>query len=116
MNTPAGLVAALLTAKLMFKGDLTMALHGAGLVVTAEPTPHGPVIGAIGGRFGVLNSHIRQVKNRCPVGAISVHGTVGIWGLQRSVLLIPMQLLVRKLWVLSPFSPGLSDGYGYQSK
>jgi len=86
----AGLVAALLTAKLMFKkSDLTMALNGAlaGLVaITAEPLTPSPamalVIGAIGGVivvFSILT--LDKFKIDDPVGAISVHGTVGIWGL-----------------------------------
>ena len=86
----AGLVAALLTAKLMFKkSDLTMALNGAlaGLVaITAEPLTPSPamalVIGAIGGVivvFSILT--LDKLKIDDPVGAISVHGTVGIWGL-----------------------------------
>ncbi len=91
-NTAAagGLVAALLTARIMFgKADLTMALNGAlaGLVaITAEPSTPTPVaatlIGAVGGVL-VVFSIITLDKLRIddPVGAISVHGTVGLWGL-----------------------------------
>ncbi|MEZ5529566.1 MAG: ammonium transporter [Porticoccaceae bacterium] len=85
-----GLIAALITAHLIFgKADLTMAVNGAlaGLVaITAEPLNWGgigaTVIGAIGGVlvvFSVLT--IDKLKIDDPVGAISVHGVVGIWGL-----------------------------------
>jgi Amt family ammonium transporter len=85
-----GLIAALITARLLFgKADLTMALNGAlaGLVsITAEPLTGSAelsmLIGAIGGVL-VVFSIITLDKLRIddPVGAISVHGTVGIWGL-----------------------------------
>ncbi|KGE03692.1 Ammonium transporter [Pseudohaliea rubra DSM 19751] len=96
-NTAAagGLVAALLTARLMFgKADLTMALNGAlaGLVtITAGPdTPsalQATIFGAIGGVL-VVFSIITLDKLRIddPVGAISVHGVVGLFGL----LLVPV--------------------------
>ena len=85
-----GLVAALLTSQFMFgKADLTMALNGAlaGLVaITAEPlagsAPLSMIIGAIGGVlvvFSILT--LDRMKIDDPVGAISVHGVVGIWGL-----------------------------------
>lgn len=91
-NTAAagGLVAALITARLLFgKADLTMALNGAlaGLVaITAEPlTPSAglaTVIGAIGGIIVVFSIvGMDKIKVDDPVGAISVHGVVGIWGL-----------------------------------
>ena len=85
-----GCIAALLLAKILFgKADLTMALNGAlaGLVsITAEPLTPTPllatVIGAIGGLIVVI-SIVRLDKAGIddPVGAISVHGTAGIWGL-----------------------------------
>jgi Amt family ammonium transporter len=86
----AGVVAAALTARLLFgKTDLTMTLNGAlaGLVaITAEPLAHSPlsatIIGAIGGVlvvFSILT--LDKMKIDDPVGAISVHGVVGIWGL-----------------------------------
>lgn len=91
-NTAAagGVIAALITAKLMFgKADLTMALNGAlaGLVsITAEPLMPGPLtatlIGAVGGVivvFSILAFDRLRVDD--PVGAISVHGVAGIWGL-----------------------------------
>ncbi len=86
----AGLIAALVCARLLFgKADLTMAINGAlaGLVaITAEPLTPGPiwstVIGAIGGVivvFSVVTLDKLHIDD--PVGAISVHGVVGIWGL-----------------------------------
>ena len=94
LNTNAaaagGLVAALILARVLFgKADLTMALNGAlaGLVaITAEPsTPSAlgaTIIGAIGGVI-VVGSIVLldKLKIDDPVGAISVHGTVGLWGL-----------------------------------
>ena len=90
MAAAGGTVAALLVAKLMFgKADLTMTLNGAlaGLVaITAEPL--GPMagwatlIGAAGGALVVFSIvTLDKLKIDDPVGAISVHGVVGIWGL-----------------------------------
>ena len=99
MNTNAaaagGLIAALLVARVLFgKADLTMALNGAlaGLVaITAEPSTPTPLIatlfGAIGGVvvvFSILG--LDKLKIDDPVGAISVHGVVGLVGL----LLVPI--------------------------
>ena len=94
LNTNAaaagGLIAALIVARLMFgKADLTMALNGAlaGLVaITAEPAQPSPllatVIGAIGGAIVVFSIvGLDKVKIDDPVGAISVHGVVGLWGI-----------------------------------
>ncbi len=99
MNTNAaaagGLVAALLVARFMFgKADLTMALNGAlaGLVaITAEPsTPtalQATLFGAAGGALVVFSIiTLDKLKIDDPVGAISVHGTVGLLGL----LLVPV--------------------------
>ncbi|MFP4561530.1 MAG: ammonium transporter [Thiohalorhabdus sp.] len=91
-NTAAagGVVAALLTARLLFgKADLTMTLNGAlaGLVaITAEPLAPSPllalVVGAVGGILVVLSIvGLDKLRIDDPVGAISVHGVVGIWGL-----------------------------------
>ena len=94
LNTNAaaagGAIAALVVARLMFgKADLTMALNGAlaGLVaITAEPSTPTPAIatlfGAIAGVI-VVYSIVALEKFRIddPVGAISVHGVVGIFGL-----------------------------------
>ncbi|MCF2949544.1 ammonium transporter [Paraglaciecola aquimarina] len=99
MNTNAaaagGLVAALLFAQILFKkADLTMALNGAlaGLVaITAEPSTPSPLqatlFGAIGGIVVVLSIiGLDKLKIDDPVGAISVHGVVGLLGL----LLVPI--------------------------
>lgn len=98
MNTNAaaagGLVAALILARILFgKADLTMALNGAlaGLVaITAEPsTPsalQATLFGGLGGIlvvFSILT--LDKLKIDDPVGAISVHGVVGLLGL----LLVP---------------------------
>jgi len=86
----AGVVAAAITARLLFgKTDLTMTLNGAlaGLVaITAEPLAHSPLsatlIGAVGGVLVVFSIlALDKMKIDDPVGAISVHGVVGIWGL-----------------------------------
>ena len=94
LNTNAaaagGLIAALIMARLWFgKADLTMALNGAlaGLVaITAEPADPTPllatVIGAIGGIIVVASIvTLDKLKIDDPVGAISVHGSVGIFGI-----------------------------------
>ena len=91
MAAAGGLVAALLLARAWFgKADLTMALNGAlaGLVaITAEPLTPSPMaatlIGVIGGLIVVPTIVFmdRKFKIDDPVGAISVHGVVGIWGL-----------------------------------
>ncbi len=99
MNTNAaaagGLIAALITARFMFgKADLTMALNGAlaGLVaITAGPdTPtalQSTIFGAIGGVLVVFSIiTLDKLKIDDPVGAISVHGVVGLLGL----LLVPV--------------------------
>ncbi|WP_028241431.1 ammonium transporter [Stutzerimonas azotifigens] len=84
-----GLIAAMIVARLMFgKADLTMILNGAlaGLVaITAEPlTPSALQAALIGGVGGVLVVFsiltLDKFKIDDPVGAISVHGVVGIWG------------------------------------
>ncbi len=89
MAAAGGLVFALLFSRIWFgKADLTMALNGAlaGLVaITADPLSPSPIvattIGAVGGLI-VVASIVAFDKIRIddPVGAISVHGTVGIWG------------------------------------
>jgi Amt family ammonium transporter len=99
MNTNAaaagGLIAAMIVARILFgKADLTMALNGAlaGLVaITAEPsTPtalQATLFGALGGAlvvFAILT--LDKLKIDDPVGAISVHGVVGLLGL----LLVPV--------------------------
>jgi Amt family ammonium transporter len=90
MAAAGGLVFALLLARVWFgKADLTMALNGAlaGLVaITAEPLTPSPLaatmIGAVGGLLVVASIvALDKIRIDDPVGAISVHGTVGIWGL-----------------------------------
>jgi Amt family ammonium transporter len=99
LNTNAaasgGLITALIVARFMFgKADLTMALNGAlaGLVaITAEPsTPTALQATLFGGLGGVLVVFsilaLDKLKIDDPVGAISVHGVVGLLGL----LLVPL--------------------------
>ncbi|MEE4203633.1 MAG: ammonium transporter [Halieaceae bacterium] len=99
MNTNAaaagGCIAALITARILFgKSDLTMALNGclAGLVaITAGPdTPSALQATMFGGLGGVLVVFsiitLDKLKIDDPVGAISVHGVVGLLGL----LLVPV--------------------------
>jgi len=99
MNTnlaaAGGCIGALLLAKVMFgKADLTMALNGclAGLVaITAGPdTPtalQATIFGALGGLLVVFSiTTLDKLKIDDPVGAISVHGVVGLLGL----LLVPV--------------------------
>ena len=99
MNTngaaAGGLLGALITARFMFgKADLTMALNGAlaGLVaITAGPdTPsalQAVFFGAIGGVLVVFSIiTLDKLKIDDPVGAISVHGVVGLLGL----ILVPV--------------------------
>ncbi len=70
------------------KPDLSMALNGvlAGLVsITAGADSVGPwaavIMGAIGGAIVVFSIlFFDKIKIDDPVGAISVHGVVGIWG------------------------------------
>jgi len=94
LNTNAaaagGAIAALLTAQLKFgKADLTMLLNGAlaGLVaITAEPSTPSPLqatlFGAIAGVLVVFSIlALDRIKIDDPVGAISVHGTCGLFGL-----------------------------------
>lgn len=86
----AGVIAALITGRLLFgKSDLTMVLNGAlaGLVsITAEPLAPSPglaaIIGAVGGVLVVFSIvTLDKLKIDDPVGAISVHGVAGMWGL-----------------------------------
>ena len=93
-----GLVAALVLARALFgKADLTMALNGAlaGLVsITASPLS-GSIelslfVGAVGGILVVFSiTLLDKLKIDDPVGAISVHGSAGIWGLLAACLTDP---------------------------
>jgi Amt family ammonium transporter len=91
----AGAIGALVFAKVLFKkADLTMCLNGAlaGLVaITAEPSTPTPVqatiFGALAGVIVVLSIiGLDKLKIDDPVGAISVHGVVGLFGL----LIVPL--------------------------
>jgi len=91
----AGAISALIFAKLLFKkADLTMTLNGAlaGLVaITAEPSTPSPIqatiFGALAGVIVVLSIlALDKLKIDDPVGAISVHGVVGLFGL----LIVPL--------------------------
>ena len=99
LNTNAaaatGLIGALLAAQIKYgKADLTMALNGAlaGLVViTAEPsTPtalQASLFGLVAGVLVVFSIiTLDKLKIDDPVGAISVHGVIGLLGL----LLVPI--------------------------
>lgn len=107
MAAAGGVIAALLTSRLWFgKGDLTMALNGAlaGLVaITAEPLAPTPLlatlIGVIGGVLVVISivTLDKAFKIDDPVGAISVHGVVGIWGLLAVTLSNPDATLTAQL-------------------
>jgi ammonium transporter, Amt family len=90
-----GVIASLIATRLLFgKADLTMALNGAiaGLVaITADPLSPSPllaaVIGGIGGVIVVFSIvGLDKLKIDDPVGAISAHGTVGIWGVMAVLL------------------------------
>ena len=114
MAAAGGLLFALLLARLRFgKADVTMALNGAlaGLVsITAGPLDPSPLgatlIGAVGGLIVVISiTTLDRLKIDDPVGAISVHGTAGIWG----VLAVPIHnddasLVVQLFGLLSIFS------------
>jgi len=114
MAAAGGLVFALLLSRFWFgKADLTMALNGAlaGLVaITAEPLTPEPVlatlIGAVGGVLVVLSIvGLDKLKIDDPVGAISVHGVVGIWGILAVCLSNPKaELGVQLLGIASIFA------------
>ena len=104
MSAAGGVVAALLTSLILTgKSDVTMAINGAiaGLVaITAGPSaPTGGeavIIGAIGGvlvYFSILFFE-KTLKMDDPVGAISAHGTVGIYG----VMVVPFTSDASFVW------------------
>lgn len=106
MAAAAGVITAMLTARLLFgKTDLTMALNGAlaGLVaITAEPLAGSPLmstlIGAVGGVLVVFSIlAIDKLRIDDPVGAISVHGVVGMWGLLAVAITNPEASLMAQL-------------------
>jgi len=89
LSAAAGGLSSMLTSFVVLKKpDLSMALNGflAGLVsITAGADSVGPwaavAMGAIGGVLVVFSViFLDKIKVDDPVGAISVHGTVGIWG------------------------------------
>ena len=96
MAAAGGVLGALLASKIFSgKADVTMAINGAiaGLVaITAAPdTPTGglaTIIGFIGGVIVYFSVIILDTKLKIddPVGAISAHGTVGIWGIMATPL------------------------------
>jgi len=90
----AGAVAALIFNKIVWgKADLTMILNGAlaGLVaITADPLSPSPLvatlIGAVAGVIVILSIiGFDKIKIDDPVGALSVHGVVGFFG----VMVVP---------------------------
>ncbi len=94
LNTNAaaagGAISALLFARWMFgKADLTVTLNGAlaGLVaITAEPSTPSPAMATLFGAIaGILVVYsivgLEKLRIDDPVGAISVHGTIGLFGL-----------------------------------
>ncbi len=111
----AGAIAALFTAKVMFKKwEGTMALNGAlaGLVSVTAPCfwvsmPSAAIIGGIGGVLVVLSvvfiDHVLKIDD--PVGAVSVHGVCGAWGT------LSLGLFSNGTGELSPL-PGLFMGGG----
>ena len=100
-------MAALILSRLWFgKTDLTMGLNGilAGLVaITAGPLTPTPglatFIGITGGMIVVVSIILvdRFANLDDPVGAISVHGIVGIWGLLAVVMSDPAASLLVQL-------------------
>ena len=96
MAAAGGVLGALFASKILSgKADVTMAINGAiaGLVaITAAPdTPTGglaTLIGLIGGVIVYFSVIILDTKLKIddPVGAISAHGTVGIWGIMATPL------------------------------
>ena len=96
MAAAGGVLGALFASKIFSgKADVTMAINGAiaGLVaITAAPdTPTGglaTLIGLVGGVIVYFSVIILETKLKIddPVGAISAHGTVGIWGIMATPL------------------------------
>ena len=111
LNTNAaasgGVIAAIILVKLLWgKVDLSMALNGAlaGLVaITAAPdTPtalQATLIGAVGGVLVVFSITMldKVFKIDDPVGAISVHGVAGLWGLLAVVITSPDTTIMGQL-------------------
>ncbi|MFN3918824.1 MAG: ammonium transporter [Methylohalobius sp.] len=105
-SAAAGAIAALLTARAWFgRTDLAIVLNGvlAGLVaITAEPLTPAPWqslgVGAIGGVIAVFSKiGLDKLRLDDPVGALSVHGAAGIWGLVAVCLTNPQAKLSGQL-------------------
>ena len=96
MSAAGGVLGALMASKMLSgKADVTMAINGAiaGLVaITAAPdTPTGglaTLIGFVGGVIVYFSVILLDTKLKIddPVGAISAHGTVGLWGIMATPL------------------------------
>lgn len=106
MAAAGGVAAALITSRLLFgKADLTMVLNGAlaGLVaITAEPLAPtaltATLVGAVGGTLVVISIvMLDRLRIDDPVGAISVHGVSGLWGLGAVMLSNPDASLAGQL-------------------
>ena len=107
MAAAGGCIAALILSRLWFgKTDLTMGLNGilAGLVaITAEPLTPTPglatFIGIVAGLIVVVAIIMLDRRGHIddPVGAISVHGVAGIWGLLVVVLSNPEASFIAQL-------------------
>jgi Amt family ammonium transporter len=106
MAAAGGAIASLCTVRLLFgKADLTMILNGviAGLVsITAEPLCPAPLvataIGAVGGVVAVISiTLLDRCKVDDSVGAISAHGSAGLWGLAAVALSNPEASLAIQL-------------------
>ncbi len=107
MAAAGGCMAALVLSRLWFgKTDLTMGLNGilAGLVaITAEPLTPTPelatFIGIVAGLIVVVSiimvDRVGHIDD--PVGAISVHGVAGIWGLLAVALSNPEASLIAQI-------------------
>lgn len=90
MAAVGGVIAATFFARVLFgKADLTLILNGAlaGLVaITASPDTPSPLVATFIGGVGSLCAvssilALDKVRIDDPVGAISVHGVAGIWGI-----------------------------------
>jgi Amt family ammonium transporter len=123
MAAAGGAVAALILARFWFgKSDLTMGLNGvlAGLVaITAEPLTPTPglatFIGIIAGLLVVVSIVIidRYVRLDDPVGAMSVHGVAGVWGLLAVVMSNPEATLgAQLLGIITIFAWVFTTSFG----
>jgi Amt family ammonium transporter len=90
MAAVGGVIAATFFARVLFgKADLTLILNGAlaGLVaITASPDTPSPLVATFIGGVGSLCAvasilALDKVRIDDPVGAISVHGVAGMWGI-----------------------------------